>query len=405
MGARLLAAILILGLFIAMGNLLGSLPQLLFLRQGNPLLLINGIALIILSYLNPVQRMPLNRDCLWRISACCIFRILLIIPGNSAHALRHAGIGHIVPVKVVEERFSGAFLVTDQLVIGPVGCPDTAFIGGAVGLTGVIEIIGNLHLMLEPDVSAVTDTAVPRLIEDRHALGVRAQISMQIVQRLEVEQLLFMIPIHLAYTAVGENRLSRLVQLTLVQDSSVGLPLCLPILQHILRSGGYLSPILTVRLCRVQHCQVHGCSQIGIICPVRSRFRGGHIDIILVVGTNDSLVHDLGAGQRGIGVRVKLLQHIDGGSVEILRFVVRLRVELSLRDIVGIWLSAPRFLVRPNLLAAVVELSSHIDLASQGNRSVASVSGNGSSTVGQPIVCGCNARTVAAAVEYIQAVG
>ena len=117
------------------------------------------------------------------------------------------------------------------------------------------------------------------------------------------------------------------------------------------------------------------------------------------------MIHNPGAGQRCKGIRVKLLQHVDSGGVEELRLVIRLRVEFLIRDIIGIWLSAPHFLVRPDLLAAVEKLPAHIDLASQRNRSIASVSGNGSSFSGEPIVCGCARGGVAAAVEHVQAVG
>ena len=123
--------------------------------------------------------------------------------------------------------------------------------------------------MLEPDASAGSDAAVPRLIEDGYALGIGLplrgnEVGIQIVQRLEVNQVFLMVIIHLTNAAVRVNRLIRPVQLALVQDASILLQRCFSGVQLILSSGRHLCPVGAVRLGCVQHRQVHGSGQISI---------------------------------------------------------------------------------------------------------------------------------------------
>ena len=61
--------------------------------------------------------------------------------------------------------------------------------------------------MLKPNVSAGSDAAIPCLVEDGYAFGILAQIGMQIVHGFKIEQLTFMVLIHLSNAAVRVNRL------------------------------------------------------------------------------------------------------------------------------------------------------------------------------------------------------
>ena len=128
----------------------------------------------------------------------------------------------------------------------------------------------------------------------------------------------------------------------------------------------------------------------------------------MIIGTGNPLIDHRCAGQRRIGIRVKLLQHIDRGGVEELCLIIRLGIEFTVRNIIGVRLLVVQiFLVRTDGLAGIEELSAHIDLVSQGNRAVTSFSGNRPPVTRQPVVGNENIGvfTVGIAVVNIQSIG
>ena len=223
------------------------------------------------------------------------------------------------------------------LVYRSVVAPESYIIGSTVGIAGQLKVAAHLHSRPYCHTAPVTDTAVPQLIQDRHALSVfrPAEIVVKILQRCKIDQIFLTAAIHIRHTAIVID----LIHIAVF---------------HFHR---LLLPVFTVWLCRIQNAQF--CILCLGVRPGSRRLRGGDHKIsdpfavkIIV------LIYDRSCtSKRSIGVRIKLLQDIQCRQVVILHLVIRLRIEILRSDVMlFIFL-----IIRPDRLAAKAHIPADIN--------------------------------------------
>ena len=253
-------------------------------------------------------------------------------------AVCHAGRICIEPAELIQQCFTIGFICANRLVVGTVRRPAARFARGAVRCARIVDVVRHLQFHVECDFPIGTDAAVTRLKQNADALAASAEIRVKIVQRLEVEEILLVVVMHIRCAAVRLRNLIEVEQHAVIQRLPV-LQRCKTCVDQFLSGLCYLDPVAAVRLRRVQNRQIHLPRQC-VRRPCRLRFRRRDperaVDRCCAVAQRDPLVHDRRRIDRCEHIRIELLQHVQRRQIVVLGLVVRLRIEDTIRDIVRV---------------------------------------------------------------------
>ncbi len=89
------------------------------------------------------------------------------------------------------------------LICGAVSRPCANLVRGTVRLTYLFKLSCDMHSGICSHAALVSDTAVSELIEYRNTLSVCSKIFMKFIESLEIDQIFFMVSVHIGSSAVG----------------------------------------------------------------------------------------------------------------------------------------------------------------------------------------------------------